>query len=185
MIALPDNLPLVCHERRYTAPFRPEWVRNSLCAAARAAGYDSWWVAGHVAEGVHAYLGQYHTGTVISTREVETAMRLILEGIGYEEVAAAVRLTPPPVEVPLPDLAERAGDAYELGFFRILDEELVRLRETGVRNLRFSGLRYAVKVLGDARRWGKGCAALREEILVFLSSRLAVGRGESIAFTAS
>ena len=182
MISLPDRLPLVRHRKGYATPFNLHWVDNSLRAAARAAGYEKWWLAGHVAEGVHTYLGEYHEGCVVTTGQVERAVQMILEGIGYEEVARLVRLTPPPVEVPLPSIAERAHGGYELAFFQLLDEEIGRLLDSGVENLRFSGLRYSVKLLGDAQRWSRSCSDLSREIVAFLGHRLGAAAGRRIAF---
>ncbi len=184
MIALPDRLPLVSHDAGYTTTFNRQWVDNSLRAAARAAGYEKWWLSGHVAQGVHNYLDEHHQGTVITTIEVEQAIQMILEGIGYDEVAREVRLAPPPVEVALPVLAEQASFGYELVFFQLLDKEISRLLDQGVQNIRFTGMRYAIKLLDDAKRWNKGCKTLRAEILVFLNNRLInFSAGRQIAYT--
>lgn len=186
MIALPDRMPLVCHRGSYQAPFERDWVDNSLKSAARAAGYDHWWLAPHVAEGVSNYLGEHHSGTVVTTDEVERTIRRILADIGYAEVAREVSMAPPPIEIALPLLAERAvAELYELAFFQELDAEITTWLGRGANNIRFSGLRYAVKRLVDARRWRQSCALLRDEVLAFLCTRMKGSNDAPVAFTVS
>lgn len=188
MIALPDKLPLVRHGGRYEVPLRREWLDNSLQSAANAAGYHQWWLVHHITEGVSNFLGEHHHSSVITTDEVESTIRRILNGIGYSEVANRLALSPPPVEIPLPMLAERAAtELVELSFFQALDEEISYWLQQGAHNIRFSGLKYSVKKLLNVHRWQKACHSLRQEILHFLDERMKSAQANShfIAFTIS
>ncbi len=185
MIALPDRLPLIQHGNLYVAPLQRAWVDNSLKSAATAAGYDQWWLIPHVSEGVSNFLGEYHNGSIITTKQVEETLRRILSGIGYDEVARQINMSPPPVEIPLPLLAEQAaGQVVELAFFKALDHEISQRLAQGAHNIRFTGLKYAIKKLLHASRWTTCCNALRQEILQFLDHRMRSAHSAThLAFT--
>ncbi len=186
MISLRDNMPLISHGEAYTTGFEDHWLQNALMQAAHKAGYENWWLAGHVTESVKRFLDGHYHGTVVTTARLHKAVRSVLQVIGYGEVAEYFAPSPPPVTVPLAELADKAGNGYELAFFDLLSSEIDKLQGAGITNMRFSGLPYAVKKMCEAKRWKSSCTTLRNEILYFLRARLSSGSGDGVvAFSLS
>jgi hypothetical protein len=172
MIALRDNLPLIRHAGGYVSCFERDWLHRSLVEAAHKAGYEKWWLAEHVIESVVRYLEDQFVGNELCSSGLGRAVRSVLEGIGYGEVAAQFEPLPPARRVSLPELAARAGTGYELAFFQLLESELTLLAGLGVRTLVLDGLQPCVKRLRGAKAWRADCRVLSDEIVDFVRDRL-------------
>ncbi len=167
MIALADGLPLVRFASGEVSAFRRDWLLRSLAQAADSAGYPKWWLAEHVAESVTAYLAQQFEDNVVAVPRLATAVRSILQVIGYAEIATHFVPGPPLARVSLVELADEAGWGYELAFFRLLGQRLEGLLEAEVTFIELIGLERAVKQLRTKKVWSRDCGALRDEVVLF------------------
>jgi len=174
MIALRDNLPLIRHSGGYVSSFERDWLHRSLVDAARKAGYEQWWLADHVLESVVRYLEEQFVGNELCSSGLERAVRSVLRGIGYSEVAQHFDPSPPARRLSLIELAHRAGAGYELAFFRLLEAEISTLLSLGVRALILEGVQPCVKILRGAKVWRADCRELLDEVVGFVRDRVAV-----------
>ena len=92
--------------------------------------------------------------------------------LGWDDIAAELQVGPPPLRISLAEIAQQAGDGFELAFFRLLRERLAETCVTGSHQVQCYGLRQGVKILQRARRWGARCQRLAEEIAEFLRAEL-------------
>lgn len=185
MIALCDALPLIQLEDGEVLAFEPPWLIRALGRAAREAGYPHWWLAEHVAQGITDWLRTESTGTVIGLPQLVQGVRSALEVIGYPEVATHFAPGQPRFHVSLVEVAERAGDAYELAFFELLKREIsgLVLRADGPCDFELRGLDPCVRMLCHRKVWTRECDALRDEIINFVRSQTKLAAGpNSVTF---
>lgn len=167
MICLKDNLPVVQLAGGQVFAFERDWLVRSLARAAARAGYAQWWLAGHVAESVTAYLREQTELNVLPVERLTAAVCSVLQVIGYGEIGRHFTPAPPRVQVSLVELAREAGAGYELAFFEMLGRRLQELcREPGS-CFDLLGLERCVKLLRAKKSWSRDCDALREEIVTF------------------
>ncbi|MBP7949500.1 MAG: hypothetical protein KA004_07570 [Verrucomicrobiales bacterium] len=171
MIALPSQLPLLRVGEHDFVEYQGDWIAASIRSAAMRAGHPDWWIAEDIARGVVAFLEHRYPRAVITLEELEGKIRGILERIGFNDIAAAVRVEPPQFSLNLSDLAREAAGA-ELFFFQMLDRKISHLFALGVRRLAVGGTRAAVKYLRSAKNWSEACRLLEDEIVCFLRRRL-------------
>jgi len=114
MIALRNNLPLVCFPDGQVFPFERNWLAGSLTRAAEQAGYKKWWLAPHVLESVTTYFEQDFSENTVTIQGLEKAVQSVLQVIGYADVAGCFRATPPPARISLEELARDAGHDLSL-----------------------------------------------------------------------
>lgn len=176
MIALPGDLPCVELEDGRLVGFERGWLAESLCDAARQAGYPGWWLAEHVAASVTQYLKTHYAAASVSLPRLRLAVESILEVIGYPEVARQFNPGRPPVRISLEELARAAGDGYELAFFRLLARRIDEVMSERVSRVELFGLERCVKQLRAKKAWGRRCDALRAEIVTFVRARMGVRR---------
>jgi hypothetical protein len=98
-----------------------------------------------------------------------------LKVIGYKEIVPYFRPAPPPISISLFEIAEAAGDGYELAFFDLLEKRFSAMVETGATSLHFFGLQPAIKHLCSAKTWTRACDAMREEVACFIREKLLNG----------
>lgn len=168
MIAFLDDHPLVQLQDGQTIVFERRWLELALQRAARAAGYEQWWQAGDVVESVSQYLQVDFDETVVATTRLEMTVRTVLQSIGYADIAERFESSPPPVRISLPGLAHRAGEGFEILFFKLLREALREAVESGAVQIEFYGLGAAVKYLRRAKHWRRDCSILRSEVAEFI-----------------
>lgn len=184
MIALADGLPLVRFDSGEVSAFRRDWLLRSLARAAERAGYPKWWLAEHVAESVTVYLAEQWEENVVALPRLATAVRSILQVIGYAEIATHFVPGPPLAQVSLVDLAEEAGPGYELAFFHLLDRRLEERLGAGVNFIELLGLERAVKRLRAKKLWSRECSVLRDEVVAFARGRTAeAGRDVTLSLS--
>lgn len=170
MISLKNRLPFLRIGTYQLACYEQSWLRRSILDAAQRAGHDEWWFADDVARSVMLYLQDRFPGTAITIEELSGKIRAVLGKIGFKDVAAAVALQPPAMEVCLLAIA-REAEGSELGFFQLLDSRLAELRGLGVRQIDLKQTRRTLKHLRAARHWCERCRELESELLSFLSHR--------------
>ena len=120
---------------------------------------------------------------LVTVNEFAQALARVLRGFGFSVViedAEPGPATGSPVAAPAastPDrvrhtdlcrLACEVGKSFELGFFARLRLEVETGLQGSSRVLRFTGLRGCVKQLSGARRWGRRCQCLSDQIADYL-----------------
>jgi hypothetical protein len=167
MIALKENLPVIQLATGQVIAFEREWLVRSLAQAAARAGYVKWWLAGHVAESVTAYLHDQPELNVLPVDQLSRAVQAVLQVIGYAEVAQYFVPAAPRVLVSLVELAREAGTGYELAFFEMLGRRIQELCREKSCCFELLGLEQCVKLLRARKTWSRDCDALRNEIVSF------------------
>jgi hypothetical protein len=167
MIAFKDGLPVIQMANGQAVAFERDWLVRSLASAAQRAGYGKWWLAEHVAESVTSYLRDQKEITVLPVEKLTTAVRSVLQVIGYGEVGQYFEPGPLQVRVSLVELAREAGTGYELAFFERLRLRLRQLLQEKSLHFELLGLEPCVKLLRARKVWCRDCDALRAEIVYF------------------
>lgn len=167
MIAFLDDHPLVRLPDGTVIPFERRWLEGCLESAALLAGYDRWWLSGHVTESVSAFLKQDFEEPILGVDGLERAVKTVLESIGYGDVAECYETLPPPVRISLPEVAKMAGDGFELLFFELLRKRIGEALDTGAAFVECDGLQSCVKMLCRAKHWRGDCRGLSSEIVEF------------------
>ena len=172
MIAFRNDLPVVRFDDGRIMGFENQWLSEALARAAHRAGYEKWWLAGHVTETVAAYLRNDFDSPAVTLQQLRTAVQSVLQVIGYADVATHFEPLPPPVRLSLADLAREAGDGYELFFFRLLQSRLRDIADSPSIRVELFDLQPCVKLLRSAKNWRSDCAGLRAEIVKFVREEL-------------
>jgi len=167
MIAFRDDLPLIVLEDRSAVAFDSGWFTRALNVAAQRAGYPQWWLAPHIAGSVQAWLKTLAERTSLPVKLFMRAVREALKVIGYEKIGKCFEDAAPLARISLVELAQGAGNGFELAFFAALNRKLSEVLQRGGSYCELHGLHHAVKVLRQQRIWSRDCAALRSEIVTF------------------
>jgi hypothetical protein len=168
MIAFHNNLPVISLTNGRIVVFEREWLCRALGVAANRAGYPKWWLSDHVAKSVQMWLEQLgETTPAVPVALLTRAVRGALQVIGYAEVGECFEAVAPFSRISLLELAEDAGDGYELAFFNELGGRLREVLDLGGSYCELHGIEPCVKKLRRKRAWGRECAALRAEIVNF------------------
>jgi hypothetical protein len=172
MIAFRNNLPVVRFDDGRVMNFDGRWLSEAVALAATRSGYQKWWLAEHVTQTVQAYLRHDFDPPTISPEQLRTAVRSVLQVIGYADVADHFEPLPPPIRLSLADLAREAGAGYELLFFRLLQNELRAIAESPSVRVELFDLNPCVKMLRSAKNWSRDCEGLQAEIVRFVREEL-------------
>lgn len=167
MIALRDGLPPIELENGHTVAFEKEWLVRALNVAAQRAGYAQWWLATHIAESVRMWLGALDDQRLIPSSQLTRAVCAALELIGYQEIGNQFEAAAPFARISLVEVAQEAGNGYELAFFTTLGRRLQEALELGGNYCELIGLEPCVKLLQHRKAWSPTCEALRSEIVTF------------------
>ncbi len=183
MIALRDELPLLAQTGGTVTALSGDWLQHALERAASKAGYgERWWLAPDLARGVVHYLRLHYTETTIRLARLRQAVRDVLRGIGYQEVARHFRPSPAPSRV---DLARLAAGAVSGEFFIRLAARLRTLRDTATTDdgtIQLHGLEACVDDLMITG--ADDCPALlRARIVHFVRAELLALGWEGVRFT--
>jgi hypothetical protein len=172
MIAFKNNLPVVRFDDGRVMDFESRWLSEGLARAATRAGYQKWWLAGHVTETVLAYLRNDFEAPTVTLPQIRSAVQSVLQVIGYSDVATYFEPLPPTMRLSLASLAREAGAGYELMFFRLLQSELRTIAESPSLRVELFDLQPCVKMLRSAKHWSHDCDGLRTEIVRFVWEEL-------------
>jgi hypothetical protein len=167
MIAFRNQVPPIVLANGRVIAFDHEWLVRALNVAAQRAGYVKWWLAPHVAESVNVWMEGLHDVSVMPVAQFTRAVRAALQVIGYAEVGERFEASSPFSRISLVEVAQRAGDGYELAFFGALRTRLREVLEMGGTYCELVGLEPCVKLLAKRRSWCRQCDALRNEIVLF------------------
>jgi hypothetical protein len=167
MIAFRDDLPLIVLTDRRAIAFDRGWLTRALTVAAHRAGYPNWWLAPHIAESVQSWLKTLHEMSAMPVATFIRAIREALKVIGFAKIADRFEASSPFCRISLIEIAQRAGNGFELAFFETLNRALREVLQTGGSYLELHGLEQCVRVLRQKRTWNRGCDELRREIVAF------------------
>jgi hypothetical protein len=110
---------------------------------------------------------------VVTILEFTTALERVLRKLGLKVISGeSSRANDKIIEADLVDLVADEGAASELLFFQRLKDNFSDLLAESPNLVRLSGLRPCVKSLVGARRWGKRCAGMSDQIIEFLRDYL-------------
>lgn len=168
MIAFTGNRPAIQVGRHQVHDYDTEWLASALERAACAADRHDFPFLDEILRGVEEYLEQRCSLSLLPLAKLFERMRRMLETIGCDTIAAKLEPVGPPVTLCLAELAEQAGNGFELAFFERLRHELRELRQAGVEEVRFRGLREGVQVLAGGGPWCRRCDELEAEVEAFL-----------------
>jgi hypothetical protein len=171
VIAYRDNLPLIEMSSGECVAFESDWLARAIAVAAQRAGYPNWWLAGHVAESVTSWLEHHANRSVVGLDELMEALQDALQVIGYAEVGEQLECAKPFMRISLVDLAQQAGNGYELAFYPALAKKLEEILKEGAGYYELRGLEACVKMLCKTRAWSRQCSALRADIVSFARSQ--------------
>jgi hypothetical protein len=163
MIALPHHLPFVKVGSNSITPCQDHWLDQIIIDASAESNVPEWF-ATDISRGIQQYLQNSYEGTVIETEELFTKISATLSQIGLEEVALKIDRSPPPLRISLTDLARRAGEAYELAFFQLLEDRCQEVIDSGATTVECHGLVNCVRTLRGSRKWSMSADKLRDEI---------------------
>jgi hypothetical protein len=169
MIAYHHNRPALQIGHHQVFEYDTAWLDMALERAARAAEVEFPFVA-DIRSGVVRYLETRCPLKLMPIGDLYERMRRMLIKIGCERIADHLQPLAPPVTVSLVQTARDAGFGFELGFFEALRGELSALREAGVEDIRFTGLRECILELRGTEAWNAKCDQLLREIEAFLEA---------------
>src|SRR6476620_7244084 len=124
MVAFKEEFPYLRTESGRLFEFNRDWLHAAITRAADEAGYPSWWLTDHVTESIAFYLRLRTDESVVAFSQLSQTVRYVLKVIGYKEIIPHFTPSPPPITIPLIDIAREAGAAYELAFFDLLEKRL-------------------------------------------------------------
>ena len=171
MIAFRDGLPLIVLRNRRAMAFDREWLARVLVIAAHRAGHQGWPLAPHIAESVHAWLGSLNDRATMPADTFTRAVREALKAIGFAEIGACFEAAAPFARISLMEIAQQAGNGFELAFFAGLEARLREVLSAGGTYCELHGMEPCVKALRQRRHWSSTCDALRAEIVAFARDR--------------
>jgi len=171
MIALPTAMPFIRIGDASLTVCQTEWLTKTLTDAAVGTNLPAW-LAEDISRGVENYLSNHFEGSVIDSADLFEQIGTTLARLGLGDVADNMDKTPPPLRISLTELARRAGEGYELAFFRLLDEQFQSAASGGAKRVECHGLQKCVRKLSSARKWSRRCDRLQREIERFLDCKI-------------
>ena len=113
----------------------------------------------------------------VSVGEFSKALERVLNAFGFN--VTTTTSDEHELKMVVADLEEiaKSSDDFELTFFKNLRIEFERQVKTSPDVLSFCGLRPSVKMLVGAKRWGRKCESLSDQIVDFLRECLTMESG--------
>jgi hypothetical protein len=185
MIAFRDDLPLIILPNGQAVAFDRDWLARALNLAALRCGYAKWWLATHVAGSVHTWLKTLGDARVLPVDQLTRAVRSALQVIGYAEVGDRFEAAAPFARISLVEIAQEAGDCFELGFFGALGRKLRDVLNLGGSYCELHGLEACVKLLQHRKVWCRDCDILRAEIVSYAREHTEIARCHTKSETAA
>lgn len=170
MIALIGNRPVLQIGSHQVSDYDTEWVARALQRAAAAADHPDFPFLEEIRRGIDEYLDTKCSLQLLPLPALFERIRRMLETIGCDRIAAALRPVAPPVTLSLARAARQAGTGYELAFFEQLRRELDELRRAGAEEIRFTDLRESIQLLRGRDDWDGACDRLLTEVRHFLEA---------------
>lgn len=170
MIALIGNRPVLQVGRYQVSGYDSQWIREALQRALVRAEREDFPFVEEICEGVFDYLENKCPLRLLPLPSLYEKMRRMLEQIGCENIAQALRPWAPPVQVSLLRLLEEKECFVELSLFPILRREIDELKAAGAHQIRVIQVRESVMRIRQTEKWDQACERLESEIENFLQS---------------
>lgn len=170
MIALIGNRPALQVGHHQVIDYDTAWLDVALKQAARAADREDFPFLHDIRNGVVEYLESKCSLRLLKLDDLYDRVRRMLVMIGCDTIADHLVPVAPPITVSLVAAATDAGNGFELAFFQALRTELLQLRNEGVQQIRFTGLRESSLILRGSEKWNRHCERLLGEIELFLEA---------------
>lgn len=167
MIAFRDFLPLLQLPDGRTIAFDRAWLIRVLGVAADRAGSHKWWMAEHIAASVEVWLSTFTDVNTITTDRFVKAVREALDTVGFPRIGFFFEQAAPFHRISLLEVAQKAGNGFELGFFRHLDEHILEVIHTGSTYCELHHLDPCVTFLCNRKPASRQCTSLRHEIVAY------------------
>ena len=168
MISLIGSRPAIQVGRHQVIQYDTLWLGTALRRAATAAEREDFPFVDEIRQGIEKYLETKCPLRLLTLGELYDRLRHMLVRIGCETIADKLEPLAPPVTLSLLRLAKEAGDGYELAFFSLLRGELAELQAAGAEEIRFGGLREAVRTLCRTDKWDARCDSMLADLRGFL-----------------
>lgn len=170
LIAILGNRPALQVGHQQVIDYDTAWLDSALEQAARAANREDFPYLTDIRNGVVEYLESKCSLKLLKIEDLYDRVRRMLIMIGCDTIAEELEPVAPPVTVCLVAAAMEAGNGFELAFFEKLRTELSQLRDQGVQEIRFTGLRESSLILRGSETWNHHCDRLLGEIELFLKA---------------
>lgn len=170
MIALIGNRPVLQVGRHQVSFYDSQWLRDALCRAMHDADRQDFPFIDEICQGIFHYLENKCPLRLLPLPALYDKMRRMLEHIGCENIARALKPMAPPVQVCLLRLMQEHQCVVELSVFPMLRREIDELCAAGANEIRFLHIREAAMQIRGTSKWDKHCERLRLEMESFLQS---------------
>ncbi len=170
MIALIGNRPVLQVGRHQVSCYDSQWLRDALCRAMHAADRQDFPFVDEICQGIFHYLENKCSLRLLPLPALYDKMRRMLEHIGCESIAQALRPLAPPVQVCLLRLMHEHDCRVELALFPMLRREIDELCDAGANEIRFLHIKECAMMIRGTEKWDKHCERLYREIEGFLQS---------------
>jgi hypothetical protein len=168
MICLTGKLPVLQIGRHQVTGYGTGWIDESLLRAASASNRADFPFVDDIRNGILHYLEHKCPWRVLAIEDLFQRMQRMLRRIGCDAIAEHLQPLSPPLTVSLARAAREAGNGFELGFFKALQEEMDDLQGRGGEEFCFTEIRESALILRGKTRWCRPCEILHQEILAFL-----------------
>ncbi len=155
MIVFLQGLPFIKLPNGTSFSFQKSWIKNALQATAAKKNYGCWWFARELAESIEVYLRREWKDKFITIAELEVIIKELLLSLRFSDLAATFSLPLPPTRLSLLELAQEAGEGYELLFFQLLKERLKKVAQSSTEQLEIYGLDASLRYLFHRKRLGR------------------------------
>ncbi len=185
MISITGNMPVLQIGRRQVTDYSTDWIGESLGRAAERTDSRDVIFLDEIRDGILHYLQNRCSLRLLTLEALHARMQGMLHHIGLPAIAGKLPLVAPPLTVSLADAAERAGNGFELVFFKILREEVEDLYGHGVEVIDFAGLEECVRILRGTKKNTLAARRLAGDITHFLGGfgQPEKGRWNFVAFS--
>ena len=166
MVCTYKKRPFLRVGKYYLTSYERAWMEEALEKAAWRMGGDIEPFKEELLSSIFYYLEELCASRVLTLEVLSEKVRQMLVFSGLENLAESWELLPPPFVLDLSALARQCP--YPLFFFSFLEKELLALREEGIAQCAFLGLRDCILLLESKARWTKSCDLREQELLAFL-----------------
>lgn len=170
MISFIGNRPVLQVGRHQVTHYDTAWLIDALRRAAADADLEGFPCLEEIGHGVAHYLENKCSLRLMPVDQLNERVREMLEAVGCNSIAEALRPFAPPVTVSLVQTARQSGSGFELAFFESIRTEIADLRREGAAAVRFTDHRDAVLIVAGRDDWDHACQRLLEELAAFLDA---------------
>lgn len=163
MIAINRQRPLLRIGHYCITDYDETWFAQALDDATQRMGGDLTPFRNELLKAISYYLEEICGLQVLPLEILHARIKNMLKQIGMNNLAQHWQLTPPPITINLNNLAE--GSPYPLFFFTQLQNELKKLRHSGIEDCIFANIRECVLTLESATRWTSRCEKTADTII--------------------